>query len=316
MSERALVAGGAGFVGSHFCDLLLAHDVDVVCVDNFITGSPVNIAHLEGVDNFTLRKADVTRPIDSDEPLDYVLNLASPASPVDYLRHPIETLQVGSLGTHHLLELARSHNAVFLQASTSEVYGDPEISPQTEEYWGHVNPIGPRSVYDEAKRFGEALTMAYHRQYGLAVRIARIFNVYGPRMRPNDGRAVPNFISQALANKPLTVYGDGSQTRSFCYVLDEVNGLYRLLTSEVVGPINIGHPGTETPIIEVAEIIRRLTGSQSEIVFEDAPDDDPKQRRPDIAKATELLGWVPTTGFEEGLTATIDYFRAITPASH
>jgi dTDP-glucose 4,6-dehydratase len=276
----------------------------------------VNIAHLEGVDNFTLRKADVTRPIDSDEPLDYVLNLASPASPVDYLRHPIETLQVGSLGTHHLLELARSHNAVFLQASTSEVYGDPEISPQTEEYWGHVNPIGPRSVYDEAKRFGEALTMAYHRQYGLAVRIARIFNVYGPRMRPNDGRAVPNFISQALANKPLTVYGDGSQTRSFCYVLDEVNGLYRLLTSEVVGPINIGHPGTETPIIEVAEIIRRLTGSQSEIVFEDAPDDDPKQRRPDIAKATELLGWVPTTGFEEGLTATIDYFRAITPASH
>ena len=314
MAKRALIAGGAGFIGSHMCDELLSRGIEVLCVDNFITGNTANVAHLRDRPEFSLMRADVTEPFAVDVPVDYVMNFASPASPVDYLAHPIETLKAGSLGTLQLLELARIHDARFFQASTSEVYGDPVVSPQSEEYWGNVNPIGPRSVYDEAKRFGEALSMAYHRAHGVRVRIARIFNVYGPRMRPSDGRAVPNFISQALSGMPLTVYGDGSQTRSFCYVLDEVDGLIRVMMGDDTGPTNIGHPGTEMAIIDIASTIKRLTGSSSPIEFQDSPEDDPKQRRPNIEKARSTLGWEPKTGLEEGLAATIDYFRSLRPA--
>ncbi|GIX05661.1 MAG: epimerase [Candidatus Poribacteria bacterium] len=309
--KRVLVAGGAGFLGSHLCDLLIREGYRVLCVDNYCTGTPRNVAHLTDHPRFELLQADITEPIDVEGPLDYVLNLASPASPPDYLRLPIETMRTGAWGTYHLLELARQKEAVFLLASTSEVYGDPTISPQPEDYWGNVNPIGPRSVYDEAKRFAEAMTMAYHRTYGLQTRIVRIFNAYGPRMRPNDGRAVPNFITQALRGEDLTVYGDGSQTRSLCYALDEVEGIYRLMLSDVTVPVNIGNPSTEITILRLAETIRRLTGSRSRIRFLPLPEDDPKQRRPDITRARALLGWEPKTDLETGLKHTIEYFREL-----
>ena len=316
-----LVAGGAGFIGSHLCDRLIAEGHSVICVDNLLTGSEENIAHLLNKENFTFVRHDVTKPIEMDvliseaqhprpdtQDLDYILHLASPASPVDYLQHPIETMRTGAEGTYHLLELARAKGAVFLLASTSEVYGDPEVNPQPEAYWGHVNPIGPRSVYDEAKRYAEALTMAYHRRYELPVRIARIFNTYGPRMQLDDGRALPNFICQALRGEPLTVYGDGLQTRSFCYVDDLVEGFYRLLLSEEAGPINLGNP-EEITIRELAEEVLALTGSRNRLTFKPLPQDDPKVRCPEIQRAEHLLDWQPKTGRPEGLTKTITAFR-------
>jgi len=307
---RALIAGGAGFLGSHLCDYLIERGFDVLCVDNLVTGKEVNIAHLLDHPRFTLFRADIVEPFDVDGAVDYILNFASPASPPDYLRLPIETLRVGAWGTYHLLELAAKKHAVFMQASTSEVYGDPLVSPQPESYWGNVNPVGPRSVYDESKRFAEAMTMAYHRTRGVDTRILRIFNVYGPRMRPNDGRAIPNFLAQALRDEPLTVYGDGSQTRSFCYVADEVEGIFRLLMSPVTEPVNIGNPN-EMTILELARMVIELTGSRSEIVFRELPQDDPKQRRPDITRARTLLGWEPTTPLREGLCRTVEYFRRL-----
>jgi dTDP-glucose 4,6-dehydratase len=305
---RIVVAGGAGFLGSHLCELLLARGDEVVCVDNLLTGEAGNVAHLLGRDDFTFVKHDVTVPLDVPGAVDAVMNLASPASPRDYLGLPIETLDVGSAGTRNLLELAREKGAVFFMASTSEVYGDPEVHPQTEDYWGHVNPVGPRSVYDEAKRFSEALTMAYHRTHGVDVRIARIFNSYGPRLRAGDGRVVSNFVVQALAGDPITVYGDGAQTRSFCYVDDEVAGLAGLLGSGHVGPVNVGNPD-EFTIQELAELVIEVTGSSSEIVHEPLPQDDPAQRRPDITKATELFGWAPEVKLREGLERTAAWFR-------
>jgi len=304
---RILVTGGAGFLGSHLCDYLLAKKHEVICIDNLITGSVENISHLSGNQNFHFIKHDVTEYIFIPGPLDAILHFASPASPVDYLEYPIQTLKVGSLGSHKALGLAREKKARFLLASTSEVYGDPQIHPQTEEYWGNVNPIGPRGVYDEAKRFAEALTMAYHRTHGIETRIVRIFNTYGPRMRLNDGRVVPNFISQALEGKPLTVYGDGSQTRSFCYYTDLVEGIYRLLLSNVDTPVNLGNP-TEYTIREFADKIIQATGSTSQIIQQKLPEDDPKVRRPDIGKAQKLLGWEPAVPLEEGLRQTIEYF--------
>ncbi|HEV2493915.1 MAG TPA: UDP-glucuronic acid decarboxylase family protein [Terriglobia bacterium] len=323
---RALVTGGAGFLGSHLCDRLLAENYEVYCLDNLLTGRRNNIRHLLDHPRFTFAECDVTRPIDlaalldragrrsatgnaEQSRVDYVLHLASPASPRDYARHPIHTLKLGALGTYHALGLAKSQQSVFLLASTSEVYGDPEVSPQPESYWGHVNPIGPRSVYDEAKRFAEAITMAYHREHGVAVRIARIFNTYGERMRIDDGRALPNFMMQAIEDRPLTVYGDGRQTRSLCYVSDLVEGLYRLLTSNETGPINLGNP-EEITILELAEEIIAQTGSRSSIVFEPLPADDPMRRRPDIAKAIGALGWRPQVGRREGIERVIPYFRA------
>lgn len=306
--QRVLVAGGAGFLGSHLCDFLLDRGFYVLCLDNLLTGTNENIAHLCHHPRFEMRYGDIIEPIKIEGELDYVLNFASPASPPDYLRFPIETLRVGAWGVYHLLELAEQKEAVFLQASTSEVYGDPLVSPQSETYWGNVNPVGPRSVYDESKRFAEAMTMAFHRSRGVDTRILRIFNVYGPRMRPNDGRAIPNFIAQALRNEPLTVYGDGSQTRSFCYVADEIEGIYRLLLSDVAEPVNIGNPH-ELTILELAQTILELTQSRSEIVFRELPQDDPKQRCPDITRARTLLGWEPTTPLREGLLHTIEYFR-------
>jgi dTDP-glucose 4,6-dehydratase len=309
---RLLITGGAGFLGSHLCDRFLNEGHTVIAMDNLITGSMDNITHLIGNERFTFIKHNVINYLYVKDALDAVLHFASPASPNDYLEHPIHTLKVGSLGTLNAIGLAKAKGACFLLASTSEVYGDPQVNPQPEDYWGHVNPIGPRGVYDEAKRFAEAMTMAYHRHHGLETRIVRIFNTYGPRMRLNDGRVVPNFIYQALTSQPLTVYGDGSQTRSFQYFSDLVDGVYRLLMSDVSTPVNIGNPA-EITISEFAEIILEITGSQSEIVQVDPPHeriaDDPKIRRPNITKAQEVLGWEPKVRLVDGLVNTIDYFR-------
>lgn len=305
---RIVLTGAAGFIGSHLCDYLLARGDDVVAVDNFLTGSPENLTHLSSEPRFRFLEHDIVQPFRVDGPVDWVLNLASPASPADYLRHGLETLQVGSLGTKNALELARAKGARFLQASTSECYGDPAVHPQPESYWGNVNPIGPRSVYDEAKRYGEALTMAFHRYLGLETRIVRIFNTYGPRMKLGDGRVVPNLIGQALAGKPLTVYGDGSQTRSFCYVSDLVEGIARVMECSERLPINLGNP-QEITILEFARLIQSLTGSCAGIEFHPLPDDDPKHRRPDISRARQLLGWEPRVGLEEGLRLTLEFFK-------
>ena len=305
---RAVVTGGAGFLGSHLCDLLIEKGWEVLCMDNLVTGSDANVSHLLSHPRFRFVQQDVTRYIEVPGPVDAVLHFASPASPPDYLKLPIQTLKVGALGTHNALGLALAKKARFLQASTSECYGDPEVSPQPESYWGRVNPIGPRGVYDEAKRFAEALTMAYHRSHGLDTRIARIFNTYGPRMRLNDGRALPNFLYQALSGEPITVYGDGKQTRSFCYVSDLLDGIYRLLESEEHEPVNIGNPH-EITILEFAERVRRLVGAATPIVFRPLPQDDPKQRCPDITKARRVLHWEPKVNLEEGLKLTYEYFR-------
>jgi dTDP-glucose 4,6-dehydratase len=310
---RVLVTGAAGFLGSHLCDKLLTEGHEVIAMDNLLTGNMRNIAHLEEERRFRFVRHNVTQFIFVDGPLDAVLHFASPASPIDYLELPIQTLKVGSLGTHNALGLALEKGARFLLASTSEVYGDPLIHPQPESYWGNVNPIGPRGVYDEAKRFSEALTMAYHRAHGVDTRIVRIFNTYGERMRPRDGRVVPALICQALAGEPMTVFGDGSQTRSFCYVSDLIEGIYRLLQSDVNEPVNIGNPA-ELSVLEFAKTIRRLTGTKSEIVFKPLPVDDPKVRQPDIARAKDRLGWAPRVRLEDGLGRTIEYFRSI-PAS-
>jgi dTDP-glucose 4,6-dehydratase len=305
---RTVVTGAAGFIGSHLCETLLERGHSVVGIDNLLTGDMQNLAHLRDRD-FQFIRHDVTRYIDVDGPVDYVLHWASPASPIDYLELPIQTLKVGSLGTHNALGLAKAKQARFVLASTSEVYGDPLEHPQKETYWGNVNPIGPRGVYDEAKRFAEAITMAYHRTHKVETRIVRIFNTYGPRMRLNDGRVVPNFISQALKREPLTVYGDGSQTRSFCFVSDLVEGIARLLRSDYSGPVNCGNP-IETTILEFAERIKALTKSKSEIVFRPLPVDDPKVRQPDITRARKLLGgWEPKVALEDGLRMTIEYFK-------
>jgi dTDP-glucose 4,6-dehydratase len=300
MVSTAVVSGGAGFLGSHLCDYLLAKGHRVICVDNLDTGSLQNIEHLSNGEDFLFVNHDVTEPFFVEERVDYVFHLASPASPIDYLRLPLHTLKVGSYGTHNMLGLAKFKRSRFLIASTSEVYGDPQVHPQPETYWGHVNPIGPRGVYDEAKRYAEALTMAYHRQQGVDTCIARIFNTYGPRMRPHDGRAIPTFIRQALENKPLTVFGDGSQTRSFCYVDDLIRGLYGLATSGEHLPVNIGNPH-EMTLLELAEAVIRVTGSKSEIVFEALPVDDPQVRQPDITRAQQVLGWEPEVELDEGL---------------
>ncbi len=300
-----LVTGGAGFLGSHLCDELLARGNRVICVDNFETGSLANIEHIRDPERFLHLGYDIIDPYHVDEPVDFVYHLASPASPIDYLRLPLHTLKVGSYGTHHTLGLAKAKRARFLIASTSEVYGDPLEHPQSESYWGHVNPIGPRGVYDEAKRYAEALTMAYHRQQGVDTAIVRIFNTYSSRMRPHDGRAIPTFLRQALANRPITVFGDGSQTRSFCYASDLIRGLIALAESGYHDPVNIGNPD-EFTLLELAEIVKELTGSSSEIVFEALPVDDPRQRRPDISLAKELLGWSPEVSLREGLRRTIE----------
>ncbi|VVB56166.1 GDP-L-fucose synthase [uncultured archaeon] len=306
---KTLITGGAGFIGSHLCDLLLAKGHEVICVDNLITGNKNNIAHIEN-EKFSFIEHNVTKPLYLEEKIDYIFHLASPASPIDYLELPIQTLKVGALGTHNMLGLAREKNARFLLASTSEVYGDPLVNPQSEEYWGNVNPIGPRGVYDEAKRFAEAITMAYHRYHGAQTRIVRIFNTYGPRMRLNDGRVVPNFIGQALNGEDITVYGDGSQTRSFCYVSDEIEGIYRLMMSDYTNPMNIGNPEEHT-ILQFAKFIIKLTGADSKIIFKELPEDDPKQRRPDITKARKILKWEPKVSLEQGLKNTIQYFKDV-----
>lgn len=304
----SVVTGAAGFLGSHLTDLLLARGHRVIGIDNFITGSVDNIAHLGGNPQFRFIQQDVTEFLFLDQPVNYVWHFASPASPVDYLEFPIQTLKVGSLGTHKALGLAKNKGARFLLASTSEIYGDPLVHPQTEEYWGNVNSIGPRGCYDEAKRFAEALTMAYHREHGVPTRIVRIFNTYGPRMRLHDGRVVPAFISQALKNKPLTVFGEGKQTRSFCYVSDLIEGIYRLMMSNYAQPVNVGNP-TEMTMLEFARKIIRVTRSRSKIVFKPLPQDDPKQRRPDITRARKLLRWQPKVRLAAGLIKTIAYFR-------
>src|SRR5476649_739691 len=298
-----LVTGGAGFLGSHLCDELLARGNRVICADNFETGSLANIEHIRDPDRFRYVQADIIEPYLIDEPVDFVYHLASPASPIDYLRLPLHTLKVGSYGTHHTLGLAKAKRARFLIASTSEVYGDPMEHPQAETYWGHVNPIGPRGVYDEAKRYAEALTMAYHRQQGVDTAIVRIFNTYGSRMRPHDGRAIPTFLRQALQDRPITVFGDGSQTRSFCYVDDLIHGIILLSESGYHDPVNIGNPN-EFTLLELAEIVRELTGSSSELIYEALPEDDPKQRKPDITLARELLGWSPEVSLRDGLRQT------------
>ncbi|MEO8291286.1 MAG: UDP-glucuronic acid decarboxylase family protein [Gaiellaceae bacterium] len=298
--STAVVSGGAGFLGSHLCDFLLEKGHRVICVDNLDTGSLQNIEHLRNGEDFLFVDHDVTEPFFMDEPAAFIFHLASPASPIDYLRLPLHTLKVGSYGTHNMLGLSKVKRARFLIASTSEVYGDPQVHPQPETYWGHVNPIGPRGVYDEAKRYAEALTMAYHRQQGVDTCIARIFNTYGPRMRPHDGRAIPTFMRQALENKPITVFGDGSQTRSFCYVDDLIRGLYALATSGEHLPVNIGNPH-EMSLLELAEAVIRVTGSKSEIIFEALPVDDPQVRQPDITRARQVLGWEPEVELEDGL---------------
>jgi dTDP-glucose 4,6-dehydratase len=299
-----LITGGAGFLGSHLCDELLRRGHRVICVDNLETGSLTNIEHIR-VPEFVHLNTDIITPYFVDEPIDFVYHLASPASPIDYLRLPLHTLKVGSQGTHHSLGLAKVHRARFLIASTSEVYGDPQVHPQTEDYWGHVNPIGPRGVYDEAKRYAEALTMAYHRQQGVDTAIIRIFNTYGPRMRPHDGRAIPTFFRQALTDRPITVFGSGSQTRSFCFVDDLIRGMIALAESGEHMPVNVGNPD-EFTLLELAETVIDVTGSSSEIVYEALPTDDPKQRRPDITRARELLGWQPEVSLREGLQRTLD----------
>ena len=319
-----LVAGGAGFIGSHICDELLARGDRVICVDDMSTGRPANVAHLTSYEAFDVVEHDVVQPgLDAlvadllgDDQLTSVMHFASPASPPEYLRRPIDTLDVGSLGTRRLLDLARAHEARFFLASTSEVYGDPLVHPQPESYWGNVNPNGERSVYDEAKRFAEALTMAYERTYGLEVRVVRIFNTYGPRMQADDGRVVTNFVNQALRGDPITIYGDGSQTRSFCYVDDEVRGLLALLDGPVTGPVNIGNPN-EFTMIELAELVIELTGSTSTLVHRELPSDDPKLRQPDISIARSVLGWEPTVQLRDGLQRTIDFFKSdvVTPAA-
>lgn len=308
--KTVLVTGGAGFIGSHLCEKLLAEGNHVLCLDNLSTGNENNIQHLLSDARFDYLKKDIIKPLKITDKIDNILHLASPASPVDYKRLPIETLLTGSYGTHNALDLAIEKGAVFLLASTSEVYGDPTIHPQREDYWGNVNPIGTRSCYDEAKRFAEALTMAYHRKHGLDVRIVRIFNTYGQRMRRDDGRAIPNFITQAMADKPITVYGDGSQTRSFCYISDMVNGIYKaMISNEMIGEVvNLGNP-SEITVLELAERIKRITNSSSKIVFKKLPEDDPKQRRPDASKAKEILGWEPIVDLEEGLVRTIIWFE-------
>jgi dTDP-glucose 4,6-dehydratase len=307
---RIVVSGAAGFIGSHLCDRLLADGHNVVALDNYLTGSARNLAHLEREPRFEFVEQDIVQPFSIAGPVDCVVNMASPASPRDYLEHPIETLDVGSLGTRRMLELAVAKSARYLLTSTSECYGDPLVHPQVESYWGNVNPVGPRSCYDESKRFAEALTMAYRRARGVRTNIARIFNTFGPRMKLDDGRVVPAFLDQALRGEPITVFGDGSQTRSFCYVSDLVDGLCRLMLSEERYPVNLGNP-CEMTVLEFAEHIRRLTGSRSEIVFEPLPEDDPKQRRPDIAKARKVLGWEPRVPLDEGLGLTVEYFRRI-----
>ncbi|HET8577258.1 MAG TPA: UDP-glucuronic acid decarboxylase family protein [Methylomirabilota bacterium] len=304
---RVLVTGGAGFIGSHLCDFLLAQGCEVVCMDNLLTGSRDNIAHLRDP-RFSFTLHDVTTFIQVDGALDYVLHFASPASPIDYLELPIQTLKVGALGTHNALGLAKAHRARFLLASTSEVYGDPLVHPQREDYWGNVNPVGPRGVYDEAKRFAEAITMAYHRYHRVDTRIVRIFNTYGSRMRLTDGRAIPTFIRQALRGEPLTVYGDGSQTRSFTYISDLIEGIWRLMNAPVNDPVNLGNP-REMTLLELAKQVLRLSGSRSEIVFRPLPTDDPKVRQPDIGRARQLLGWEPRVELEEGLRQSIDWYR-------
>jgi nucleoside-diphosphate-sugar epimerase len=305
---RAVVTGGAGFLGSHLCDALRARDWEVVAVDNFLTGNPANVAHLADDPGFTLVEHDVVDGIPVSGPLDAVLHFASAASPPEYLAHPLETLDVGSVGTRRALDLALANGARFLLASTSEIYGDPLVHPQPESYWGNVNSVGPRAVYDEAKRFGEAVTITYHRVHGLDTKIVRIFNTYGPRLAAADGRVVSNFLAQAMRGDPLTIFGDGKQTRSFCYVDDEVRGLLALLDSDHVGPMNIGNPD-EFTVLELAEAVLALTGARSELVFEPLPTDDPKQRRPDISLAQSVLGWRATVDLREGLARTYDWYR-------
>src|SRR5665811_1085387 len=302
--STCVITGGAGFLGSHLCEHLLEKGQRVICVDNLETGSLQNIEHIRD-DAFEFRNIDITERVDIPEPVDFVYHLASPASPIDYLRLPLHTLKVGSHGTHHMLGLAKFKRARFLLASTSEVYGDPQVHPQTEDYWGHVNPIGPRGVYDEAKRYAEALTMAYHRQQGLDTAIVRIFNTYGPRMRPHDGRAIPTFLRQALGDRPLTVFGDGSQTRSFCYVDDLIRGIIALSESGYHDPVNIGNPH-EFTLLELTQAVLEVTASKSAIIYEALPTDDPQVRRPDITKAQELLGWNPVVELREGLQRTLD----------
>lgn len=308
MKKTVVVTGAAGFIGSHLVEYFLANGFKVFCVDNLLTGSKHNIESFEKDPHYEFINHNVCEFIDIPGKIDYILHFASPASPIDYLKYPIQTLKVGSLGTHNALGFAKAKRAAFLLASTSEVYGDPLIHPQTEDYWGNVNPIGPRGVYDEAKRFAEALTLAYHRTHQVDVKIVRIFNTYGPRMRIEDGRAIPNFISQAIQNQPITAYGDGSQTRSFCYVTDLVDGIVKLLLSVHHGPVNLGNPN-EMSILELAEMIVRLTESRSKIIFKELPEDDPKVRQPDIQRAKKLLKWEPTVELEVGLAKTISYFR-------
>jgi dTDP-glucose 4,6-dehydratase len=308
--KRVLITGAAGFLGSHLCDRFIKEDYHVIGMDNLITGDLQNIEHLFGLENFEFAHHDVSKFVYVSGPLDYILHFASPASPIDYLKIPIQTLKVGSLGTHNLLGLAKNKGARMLIASTSEVYGDPNVNPQPEEYWGNVNPVGPRGVYDEAKRFQEAMTMAYHTFHGLETRIVRIFNTYGPRMRLNDGRVLPAFIGQALRGEDLTVFGDGSQTRAFCYVDDLIEGIYRLLLSDYAQPVNIGNPD-EITIKQFGEEIIKLTGTSQKLVLRDLPVDDPKQRRPDITKAKALLGWEPKVSREEGLKITYEYFKSL-----
>jgi dTDP-glucose 4,6-dehydratase len=308
---KTVITGGAGFIGSHLCDRFLSDGDEVICLDNLLTGNRRNIAHLEGRASFRFVMHDMSEPIEIDGPVDNVLHFASPASPVDYLTHPIPTLKVGSLGTHNALGLAKAKGARILVASTSEVYGDPLVHPQREDYWGNVNPIGPRGCYDEAKRFAEAITMAYHRYHDVKSRIVRIFNTYGPRMRLNDGRALPNFMKQALRGEPLTVYGKGEQTRSFCYVSDLVEGIVRLLNTDFSEPVNLGNP-VEITMLQLAEEILALVGkTKSKIVFEELPQDDPKRRKPDISRAQALLGWQPTIDRSEGLRRSLEYFRTV-----
>jgi len=311
MSKRILITGAAGFLGSHLCDRFITEGFEVIGMDNLITGDLKNIEHLFSVDNFEFHNHDVSNFVDVKGELDYILHFASPASPIDYLKIPIQTLKVGSLGTHNLLGLAKVKKARFLIASTSEVYGDPTVHPQPESYWGNVNPVGPRSVYDEAKRFQEAITMAYHTFHGLETRIVRIFNTYGPRMRLNDGRVLPAFIGQALRGEDLTIFGDGSQTRAFCYVDDLVEGIYRLLLSDCVDPVNIGNPD-EITIRDFAEEIIKLTGTSQKIIYHPLPQDDPKQRQPDISKARKLLEWSPKVSRQNGLKITYEYFKNFT----
>ena len=306
--KTVLLTGGAGFIGSYLCERLLGEGYKVICMDNLITGSLSNISHLLKNPRFKFTERDVSKFIGIKDNIYYVLHFASPASPIDYLKFPIQTLKVGSLGTHNALGVAKAKGAKFLLASTSEVYGDPLIHPQPESYWGHVNPVGPRGVYDEAKRFAEAIAMAYHRVHKIDVKIVRIFNTYGPRMRKEDGRAIPNFISQALSNKPITVYGKGLQTRSFCYITDLIDGIYRLMNSGINEPINIGNPN-EMTIIALAKAIIKITNSRSKIVYKPLPQDDPKTRQPDITKAKKLLNWKPKVGLSEGLSQTIRYFQ-------